>query len=52
MQLTHRYLNPRQPSRLCTNNEKPEAMDQKYERISIFRFRRKPEYPEKVALVK
>ena len=29
-------------SRLCTHNERPETMDQKYERIPIFRCRRKP----------
>ena len=34
---THRLLNLRQTSRLCTHNERPETMDQKYERILIFR---------------
>ena len=47
-QRTHRLLlNLRQTSRLCTHNERPETMDQKYERIPIFRCRRKPECPEK-----
>ena len=47
-QRTHRLLNLRQTSRLCTHNKRPETMDQKYERILIFRVggnrsaRRKP----------
>ena len=47
LQRTHRLLNLRQTSRLCTHNERPETMDQKCERIPIFRCRRKPECPEK-----
>ena len=42
-QRTHRLSNLRQTSRLCTHNERPETMDQKYERIPIFGCRRKPE---------
>ena len=34
---THRQLYLRQTSKLCTHNERPETMDQKYERIPIFR---------------
>ena len=45
-QHTRRLLNLRQTSRLCTHNERPETMDQKYERILIVRWRRKPECPE------
>ena len=46
-QRTHRLLNLRQTSRLCTHNERPETMDHKFERIPIFRCRRKPEWSEK-----
>ena len=47
LQCTHRLLYLRQTSRLCTRNERPETMDQKYERIPIFRCRRKLECLEK-----
>ena len=36
LQRTHRLSNLSQTSKLCTHNERPETMDQKYERIQIF----------------
>ena len=39
----------RQAGFLYTHNERPETIDQKYERIPIFRCRRKPEYTPDMA---
>ena len=44
-------VEPRAAKQACTHNERPETMNQKYGRISLFRCRRKREWLEKTYLI-